>query len=50
MFAAGPGTIVTVVTLAAVHSPDDLPLTALAASLIGAVVTFVVLLLGLSFK
>lgn len=44
MFAAGPGTIATVVTLAAVHSPDGLPVTALAASAAGAVVTFGVLL------
>jgi multiple antibiotic resistance protein len=31
MFAAGPGTITAVVTMAAVHTPDRLPLTAIAA-------------------
>lgn len=46
MFAAGPGTITAVVTLAAVHTPEGLPLTALAASVVGAGVTFVVLLLA----
>lgn len=45
MFAAGPGTITAVVTLAAVHTPDRLPATALVASIIGAAVTFAVLLL-----
>jgi multiple antibiotic resistance protein len=45
MFAAGPGTITAVVTLAAVHSPAGLPLSALAAAAVGAGVTFVVLLL-----
>ena len=45
MFAAGPGTITAVVTLAAVHTPDGLPLSALAASVVGAGVTFGVLLL-----
>jgi multiple antibiotic resistance protein len=45
MFAAGPGTIATVVTLAAVHSRHGLPLTALTASVVGAMVTFGVLLL-----
>jgi multiple antibiotic resistance protein len=45
MFAAGPGTITAVVTLAAVHSPAGLPLSALAAAAAGAGVTFVVLLL-----
>jgi multiple antibiotic resistance protein len=45
MFAAGPGTITAVVTLAAVHSPAGLPLSALAASATGAGVTLVVLLL-----
>jgi multiple antibiotic resistance protein len=46
MFAAGPGTITAVVTLAAVHTPDGLPLSALAASAAGAGVTFGVLLLA----
>jgi multiple antibiotic resistance protein len=45
MFAAGPGTITTVVTLAAVHTPDGLPLTAIAAAIIGAGVTLATLLL-----
>ena len=45
-FAAGPGTITAVVTLAAVHTPDGLPLSALAASAIGAGVTFGVLLIA----
>ena len=45
-FAAGPGTITAVVTLAAVHTPDGLPLSALAASVIGAGVTFGVLLIA----
>jgi multiple antibiotic resistance protein len=39
MFAAGPGTITAVVTLAAAHTPDGLPLSALAASAVGAAVT-----------
>jgi multiple antibiotic resistance protein len=46
MFAAGPGTITAVVTMAAVHTPTGLPLSALAASAIGAGVTFGVLLLA----
>lgn len=45
MFAAGPGTITAVVTMAAVHTPDRLPLTAIAAAVIGAGVTFGALLL-----
>ena len=45
MFAAGPGTITAVVTMAAVHTPTSLPLTALAASAIGAGITFGALLL-----
>jgi len=45
MFAAGPGTITAVVTLAAVHTPRGLPLTAIVAAVIGAAVTFAVLLL-----
>lgn len=47
MFAAGPGTITAVVTLAAVHTPDSLPLTAIAAAVIGAGVTFAALLLAI---
>jgi multiple antibiotic resistance protein len=46
MFAAGPGTITAVVTLAAAHTPDGLPLSALAASAVGAGVTLGVLLLA----
>src|SRR5262247_4123998 len=40
MFAAGPGTITAVVTLAAAHTPHGLPVTAIAAAAIGAAVTF----------
>ena len=47
MFAAGPGTITAVVTLAAVHTPDALPVTAIVAAVIGAAVTFAVLLLAI---
>jgi multiple antibiotic resistance protein len=46
MFAAGPGTITAVVTLAAVHTPDGLPLTAIVAAVIGAGVTLTALLLA----
>ena len=46
MFAAGPGTITAVVTLAAVHTPDGLPVTAMVAAVVGAGVTFAVLLLA----
>jgi multiple antibiotic resistance protein len=46
MFAAGPGTITAVMTLAAVHTPDSLPLTAIAAAVIGAAVTFAALLVA----
>ena len=46
MFAAGPGTITAVVTMAAVHTPTGLPMSALAASTIGAGVTLAVLLLA----
>jgi multiple antibiotic resistance protein len=46
MFGAGPGTITAVVTLAAVHTPDGLPLTAIAAAVIGAGVTLAALLLA----
>ena len=48
MFAAGPGTITAVVTLAAVHTPRGLPMTAIVAAVIGAGVTFAVLLLATS--
>jgi multiple antibiotic resistance protein len=48
MFAAGPGTITAVVTLAAVHTPDGLPVTAIVASVVGAGVTFGVLLLAIA--
>jgi multiple antibiotic resistance protein len=47
MFAAGPGTITAVVTLAAVHTPDGFPVTAIVASVIGAGVTFAALLLAI---
>ena len=46
MFAAGPGTITAVVTLAAVHTPDSLPVTAIAAAVVGAGVTLATLLLA----
>jgi len=45
MFAAGPGTITAVVTLAAVHTPDGFPTTAIVAAVVGAAVTFATLLL-----
>jgi multiple antibiotic resistance protein len=47
MFAAGPGTITAVVTLAAVHTPDGLPWTALAAAVVGTAVTFAILLFSI---
>jgi multiple antibiotic resistance protein len=47
MFAAGPGTITAVVTLAAVHTPYGFPVTAIAAAVIGAGVTFAALLLAI---
>jgi multiple antibiotic resistance protein len=47
MFAAGPGTITAVVTLAAVHTPDSLPITAIAAGVVGAGITFAVLLVAI---
>ena len=46
MFAAGPGTITAVVTLAAVHTPDGLPMTALIAAVVGTAVTFAALILA----
>jgi multiple antibiotic resistance protein len=45
MFAAGPGTITAVVTLAAVHTPRGVPLTALTAAIVGTAATFGMLLL-----
>ena len=39
MFAAGPGTITAVVTLAAVHTPSRFPATAIVASVVGAAAT-----------
>ena len=50
MFAAGPGTITAVVTLAAIHTPDGLPVTAITASVIGAGVTFAVLRLAVDVE
>ena len=49
MFAAGPGTITAVVTLAAVHTPDALPVTAVVAAVVGSVVTFAVCFLLLAW-
>jgi multiple antibiotic resistance protein len=46
MFAAGPGTITAIVTLAAVHTPDGLPATAIIAALVGAAATMLALLLA----
>jgi multiple antibiotic resistance protein len=46
MFAAGPGTITAVVTLAAVHTPHGVPVTAIAAAATGAGVTLAILLLS----
>jgi multiple antibiotic resistance protein len=46
MFAAGPGTITAVVTLAAVHTPDAFPVTAVVAAVIGAAVTLASLLIA----
>ena len=45
MFAAGPGTITAIVTLAAVHTPEGLPVTAIVAAVVGAAITYSVLLL-----
>ncbi len=48
MFAAGPGTITAVVTLAAVHAPPHgIPVEAIVASMVGAGVTLIVLLLAI---
>jgi len=41
-----PGTITAVVTLAAVHTPDGLPVTAIIAAVVGAGVTFAALTLA----
>ena len=46
MFAAGPGTITAVVTLAAVHTTDGLPITAIIAAVVGAGATFSALILA----
>jgi MarC family membrane protein len=46
MFAAGPGTITAVVTLAAVHTPDGLPMTAIIAAVVGTGATFAALILA----
>ena len=47
MFAAGPGTITAVVTLAAVHTSDGLPVTAIVAAVVGAGITLAALLLAI---
>jgi multiple antibiotic resistance protein len=47
MFAAGPGTITAIVTLAAVHTPDGLRVTAIVAAIVGAGVTLAALLLAI---
>jgi multiple antibiotic resistance protein len=47
MFAAGPGTITAVVTLAAVHTPRGVPLTALTAAIVGTAATFAMLLVAI---
>src|SRR5215831_12804885 len=47
MFAADPGTITAVVTLAAVHTPDGLPVTAIVGAVIGAGITFATFLLAI---
>ena len=44
----GPGTITAVVTLAAAHTPQGFPVTAIVGAVIGAGVTFVVLLLAVA--
>lgn len=48
MFAASPGTITGVITLAVAHSKTDIPVTALVAIAVTVVVTFVVMI-GLSY-
>ena len=47
MFAVDPGTITAIVTLAAVHTPDGLPVTAIIAAIVGAGVTFAALLFAI---
>jgi len=47
MFAAGPGTITAVVTLAAIHTPNGFPATAIVAAVVGAGITFLTLLLAI---
>jgi hypothetical protein len=47
MFAAGPGTITAVGTLAAVHTPAGFPVTAIVAAVVGATVTFAMLLVAI---
>jgi multiple antibiotic resistance protein len=47
MFAAGPGTITAVVTLAAVHTADGLPVTAIVAAVVGAGITLATLLFAI---
>jgi multiple antibiotic resistance protein len=47
MFAAGPGTITAIVTLAAVHTPDGLPVTAIVAAVVGTSVTLASLVLAI---
>jgi multiple antibiotic resistance protein len=48
MFAASPGTISTVVTLSAVHTPGGLPMTALVGVLAAIVVTWIVMVVVVS--
>jgi Multiple antibiotic transporter len=47
MFAAGPGTITALVTLAAVHTTDGLPMTSIIAAVAGAGITFSALILAI---
>ena len=47
MFAAGPGTITAVATLAAVHTPHGFPITAIIASAVGAGITCAALLVAI---
>jgi multiple antibiotic resistance protein len=49
MFAAGPGTITAVVTLAAVHTADGLPLTAIIVTVVATGVTLAALILAARF-
>ena len=50
MFAAGPGTITAVVTMAAVHTPDGFPVTAIVTAVIGAAATFAALLVAIQLR